>query len=72
MKMGMHISACSKVGWFAHPVPGHGKKSGYATEKIEYLRWLHKKTRMGQQEIRKLQEAYVAGATGMDGVSLDE
>jgi len=21
---------CCKVGWLAHPVPGHGKKSGYA------------------------------------------
>jgi len=25
------VYVCSKVGWFAHPVPGHGKKSGYAT-----------------------------------------
>jgi len=25
------VYACSKVGWFAHPGPGHGKKSGYAT-----------------------------------------
>jgi len=26
-----HVYACSKVGWLAHPVPGHSKKSGYAT-----------------------------------------
>jgi len=26
-----HVYACCKVGWFAHPVPGHGKRSGYAT-----------------------------------------
>jgi len=28
MKMGM---CTSKVGWLAHPVSGHGKKSDYAT-----------------------------------------
>jgi len=26
---GGHVYVCSKVGWLAHPVPGHGKKSGY-------------------------------------------
>jgi len=30
------VYACSKVGWFAHPVPWHGKKSGYATAKEGY------------------------------------
>jgi len=27
-----HVYVCNKVGWLAHPVPGHGKKSCYATE----------------------------------------
>jgi len=26
-----HVYLCSKIGLLAHPVPGHGKKSGYAT-----------------------------------------
>jgi len=25
-----HVYVCSKVGWLAHLMPGHGKKSGYA------------------------------------------
>jgi len=25
-----HVYLCSKVGWLAHPVSGHGKKSGYS------------------------------------------
>jgi len=31
MKMGMHVYMCSKVGWLAHPLPGHGKKSPGST-----------------------------------------
>jgi len=42
-----HVYVYSKVGWLAHPVPGHGKKSGYAPGQqsrwwqrlIEMLRW---------------------------------
>jgi len=26
-----HVYVCSKVVLLAHPMPGHGKKSGYAT-----------------------------------------
>jgi len=29
------VYSCSKVGWSAHPVPGHGKKSGYATATVK-------------------------------------
>jgi len=38
MKMGMCSYVCSKVGWLAHPVPGHGKKSGYAPDHTCVLR----------------------------------
>ena len=40
-------------------------------EKSERLRRLHKKTRIGQQQIKRLQGA-LADTTGTDGVDLDE
>ena len=33
-----HVYVCNKVGWLAHPLPGHGKKSGYATVGINDTR----------------------------------
>jgi len=30
------VLVCSKVGWLAHPVPGHGKKSGYAPDHLTF------------------------------------
>jgi len=38
MKMGM----CMYVAWLAHPLPGHGNKSGYVTE-FKYLTVLSQK-----------------------------